>query len=204
MGWAMPDEREEFSVDEFVEAFTLERISLGGPVFDVEKLKWLNGKYLRRLTPREILDRLRAEPLSDERLLEVLPLVQERIDTLEGFFEYASFFFVGEVACDEAALRAMVPKGRTPADTAKVLRALLEEAVDPILEWEQGTVEEALRGFAEKAGWAPNELFMAVRVAATGRAASPPLFETLAVLGKETCRRRLRRAAGLLKTGAAK
>jgi len=64
------------------------------------------------------------------------------------------------------------------------------------------TVEATIRRFAEKAGWAPNELFMAVRVAATGRAASPPLFETLAVLGKETCRRRLRRAADVLKTGA--
>src|SRR5512134_567666 len=86
MGWAMPDEHEEFSVAEFVEAFTLERISLGGPVFDLEKLTWLNGRYLRRLTPRQLLDRLRGELLSDEHLLDVLPLVQERIDTLEGFF----------------------------------------------------------------------------------------------------------------------
>jgi len=203
MGWAMPDEREEFTVEEFVSELTLERISLGGPVFDTDKLRWLNGKYLRRLSPREILDRLQAGPLSEDHLLEVLPLVQERIDTLEGFFEYASFFFVGDVPYDEAALRAMVPKGRTPAETTKVLRALLEEVVDPILEWEQGTVETAIRGFGEKAGWAPNELFMAARVATTGRAASPPLFETLAVLGKETCRRRLRRAAELLKTGAA-
>jgi glutamyl-tRNA synthetase len=203
MGWAMPDEREEFTVEEFVSALTLERISLGGPVFDVEKLRWLNGKYLRRLSPREILDRLQAGPLSEAHLLEVLALVRERIDTLEGFFEYASFFFVGEVPYDEAALGAMVPKGRTPAETSKVLRALLEEVVDPILEWEQGTVEAAIRGFGERAGWAPNELFMAARVATTGRAASPPLFETLAVLGKEACRRRLRRAADVLKTGAA-
>jgi glutamyl-tRNA synthetase len=203
MGWAMPDEREEFTVEEFVSALTLDRISLGGPVFDVEKLRWLNGKYLRRLSPREILDRLQAGPLSEAHLLEVLALVRERIDTLEGFFEYASFFFVGEVPYDEAALGAMVPKGRTPAETSKVLRALLEEVVDPILEWEQGTVEAAIRGFGERAGWAPNELFMAARVATTGRAASPPLFETLAVLGKEACRRRLRRAADVLKTGAA-
>jgi glutamyl-tRNA synthetase len=204
MGWAMPDEREEFSLDEFVRAFTLERISLGGPVFDIEKLKWLNGKYLRRLTPAELRDRLRAELLSDERLLAVLPLVQERIDTLEAFFEYASFFFVGDLGYDEAALAAMVPKGRSSAETAKVLRALLEEEVDPILEWNAAAVEAALRGFGDDAGWAPNELFMAVRVAATGRTASPPLFETLAVLGKETCRRRLRRAADALKTGAGK
>jgi glutamyl-tRNA synthetase len=203
MGWAMPDEREEFTLEEFVEAFTLERISLGGPVFDVEKLKWLNGKYLRRLSPKELLERLRAQLLSEDHLLEVLPLVQERIDTLEGFFEYASFFFVGEVSYDEAARKAMVPKGRTAAETAKALRALLEEEVDTILDWKHETLEAAIRRFAEKAGWAPNELFMAVRVATTGRAASPPLFETLAVLGKEACRQRLRRAADMLKTGAA-
>jgi glutamyl-tRNA synthetase len=203
MGWAMPDEREEFTLEEFIEEFTLERISLGGPVFDVEKLKWLNGKYLRRLSPMELLARLRARHLSEEHLLEVLPLVKERIDTLEAFFEYASFFFVGEVSYDEAALRAMVAKGRTPADVSKMLRALLEEEVDMVLDWNLQTVEAAVRRFADKAGWAPNELFMAIRVATTGRAASPPLFETLAVLGKETCRRRLRRAAEVLKTGAA-
>jgi glutamyl-tRNA synthetase len=203
MGWAMPDEKEEFSLAEFMDAFTLERISLGGPVFDVEKLKWLNGKYLRRLAPRELLEKLRVQLLSEDHLLEVLPLVQERIDTLEGFFEYASFFFVGEVPYDEAASKAMVPKGRTGAETGKVLRALLEEEIDLVLDWKKETVEAALRRFAEKTGWAANELFMAVRVAATGRAASPPLFETLAVLGKETCRRRLRRAADVLKTGAA-
>jgi glutamyl-tRNA synthetase len=204
MGWAMPDEHEEFSVDAFVQEFTLERISLGGPVFDVEKLKWLNGKYLRRLSPSELLERLRTQLLSEDHLLEVLPLVQERIDTLEGFFEYASFFFTGELAYDAEAVKAMVPKARTPSDTGKALRALLEEEVDPLLDWRREPLEAAIRRFAEKAAWTPSELFMAVRVAATGRAASPPLFETLAVLGKETCRRRLRRAADVLKTGAAK
>jgi glutamyl-tRNA synthetase len=204
MGWAMPDEHEEFTVDEFVREFTLERISLGGPVFDVEKLRWLNGKYLRRLSPPQLLERLRTQLLSEDHLLDVLPLVQERIDTLEGFFEYASFFFTGEVAYDAEARTQMVPKDRSETETAKALRALLEEEVDPLLEWTKDTLEAAIRRFAEKTGWAPKELFMTVRVAATGRAASPPLFETLAVLGKETCRRRLRRAADALKTGAAK
>jgi glutamyl-tRNA synthetase len=199
MGWAMPDEHEEFTLDEFVAAFTLERISLGGPVFDVSKLRWLNGKYLRRLTPPQLLERLRAHLLSEDHLLEVLPLVQERIDTLEDFFEYASFFFTGEVVYDAAALQAMVPKGRTPAEAQRLLRALVEEELDLLLDWRKETLEPAIRGFAERAGWPAAETMMAVRVAATGRAASPPLFETLAVLGKETCRRRLRRAAEALK-----
>ena len=199
MGWAMPDEREEFSVEEFVDAFTLERISLGGPVFDLEKLKWLNAKYLRRLSPREFLERLRQQLLSEDHLLDVLPLVQERVETLEGFFEYATFFFVGELAYDADALAAMVPKGRTAPETVKALRTLLEEEIDAILDWRKDTVEAALRRFGEETGWSPSELFMAVRVATTGRAASPPLFETLAVLGKETCRRRLRHAVEVLK-----
>jgi glutamyl-tRNA synthetase len=201
MGWAMPDEREEFTLEEFVASFTLERISLGGPVFDVSKLTWLNGKYLRRLSPPELLGRLRSHLLSEDHLLEVVPLVQERIDTLEGFFEYASFFFTGELAYDAGALAAMVPKGRTPADTHRLLRTLVENELDPLLDWSRQAVEAAIRRFGEKAGWPQGELFMTVRIATTGRAASPPLFETLAVLGKETCRRRLRRAAEALKTG---
>jgi glutamyl-tRNA synthetase len=199
MGWSMPDEREEFTLAEFTDALTLERISLGGPVFDVEKLAWLNGKYLRRLSPAELLERLRREPLSDRHLLELLPLVQERIDTLEAFFDYASFFFVGEVAYDERALREMTPGGRKPAEVARALLAVLEERFDPLLDWSASTVEEALRGAAERLGWPARDLLMCVRVAATGRAATPPLFETLAVLGKEVCRRRLRSAASALR-----
>jgi glutamyl-tRNA synthetase len=198
MGFSMPDEREEFALQEFIEALRLERISLGGPVFDLSKLTWLNGKYLRRLSPPELLARLKREPLSDARLLEVLPLVQERIDTLEGFFDYASFFFTGQLAYDADAMRALVPKSRTAAETQKLVRALVEDELDPLFEWKKDTLEGRIRAFADRAGWPPAELFMTVRVATTGRAASPPLFETLAVLGKETCRRRLRRAAEAL------
>jgi glutamyl-tRNA synthetase len=200
MGWAMPDEREEFTLDEFVSELTLERISLGGPVFDVEKLQWLNGRYLRREEPGQIADRLLGGPLSRERLLEILPLVQERIDTLEDVFDRAGFFFVGDVHYDAEATKALVPKGRTGPQAAKVLRSLLEDDLDRILDWRAEVLEEALRGFGEKKEWPVKELFMTVRVAVTGRKASPPLFETLAVLGKETTRRRLRRAIETLKS----
>jgi glutamyl-tRNA synthetase len=198
MSFSMPDGREEFTLAEFVREFALERISLGGPVFDLEKLTWLNGKYLRRLSTPDLIGRLRGHHLSDEYLAEVLPLCRERIDTLEAFFDYAAFFFVGEVAYDEAALRAMVPKDRAPAAVSKALRALLDQAIDPLLEWNAAAVETALRGFAEAEGWPPKDLYMTVRLAVTGRAATPPLFETLAVLGKEACRRRLRKAAQVL------
>jgi glutamyl-tRNA synthetase len=196
------DEREEFMLEEFVAGFSLERISLGGPVFDQEKLAWLNGKYLRRLSPEQLLARLRGQLLGDDYMLQVLPLVQERIDTLEAFFEYASFFFVGEVGYDAAALKEMAPKGRTAAESAKALQQLLEGHVDPLPEWNAASVEPMLRAFAEASSWNAKDVFMLVRVAATGRAATPPLFETLAVLGKEVVRRRLRRAAEALRASA--
>jgi glutamyl-tRNA synthetase len=200
MSFSMPDGREEFSLDEFVQEFELPRVSLGGPVFDLEKLTWLNGRYLRRMTTDEFISRLRGHLLSDRYLSDVLPLVQERIDTLEGFYDYGSFFFVGEVSYDDEALRGMVPKGRTAAEVSKALSGLLETAVDPQLEWTAATVETALQAFAESAGWPVKELYMTVRLAMTGRAATPPLFETIAVLGKEIARRRLRRAAEALRT----
>jgi glutamyl-tRNA synthetase len=147
-----------------------------------------------------IIERLRGGLLSNDYLRQVVPLCQERIDTLEDFFSYAGFFFVGEVAYDTAALEALVPKGRAAAEVAKLLLSLLEKKIDPLLDWSPETVEAELRALAEDSGWSPKELFMAVRVAVTGRSATPPLFETLAVLGKEVCRRRLRRAAEALRS----
>jgi len=199
MGWAMPEDREEFSLDEFVSSFSLERISLGGPVFDPQKLRWLNGKYVRKMTPSELLARLRGYLLSDDYMLRVLPLVQERIDSLEDFFDYAHFFFAGEMDYDAEAMKQLVPKGRTAAEAARALEVLLEEGVDPLLEWTASAVEASLRAVAKAVGWTPKDTFMTVRVAATGRAATPPLFDTLAVLGKEVVRRRLRRAIETLK-----
>jgi len=199
MGWAMPDERDEFTLEEFVEALDLSQVSLGGPVFDLEKLRWLNGKYLRGLSEDELLARIRGGPLADEYLRRVLPLTRERIDTLDEFVAYAGFFFVGEVEYDEAALKALVPKKRSAPETAKALKALLEDRLDPVLEWRTETLEVSVRELGEELGWAPKEIFMALRVAVTGRAATPPLFETMEVLGKEVCRRRLRRAVETLR-----
>jgi len=199
MGWAMPDERDEFGLDELIEVFDPGKISLGGPVFDLEKLTWLNGRYLRRMETGAYLDRLRKGVLSDDSLEQVIPLVRERVDRLGDFIEYAAFFFTNEVSYDEAARKKLVLKGKTPPQSAKVLRKLLEDTLDPLMEWSAQSVEAALRTHCEKTGVAPKELFMPVRVAVTGRAATPPLFETMAVLGKEICRSRLRRAIEVLR-----
>jgi glutamyl-tRNA synthetase len=199
MGWAILEDREEFSLTEFIEHFTLEKITLGGPVFDLAKLTWLNGKYLRTLSHEDVLARLRADVLSDEHLLRILPLVRERIDKLEDFVDYSGFFFVGEVSYDTEAQTKLVGKKHTAAETATVLATLLEDHLDQLMEWTAPNLEQLLRAYVEKVGWKAGDLFMPVRVAVTGKAATPPLFETMEVLGKEVCRRRLRRAIEALK-----
>ena len=199
MGWTMPDERDQFTLEDFVSEFRLEDISLGGPVFDLDKLNWLNGKYIRDFSVDELLARLRDNPLSDSYLRSILPLVQERIDTLADFVAYADFFFVGDVRYEESAMHKLVAKDRTPPQTAKAFRILLEEHLDTILEWNAANIETAMREFCEANGWTPKELFMPIRIAVTGRTATPPLFETMEVLGKPRCRWRLRRAMETLR-----
>jgi glutamyl-tRNA synthetase len=200
MGWTMPDERDQFTLDEFVENFRLEDISLGGPVFDLEKLRWLNGRYIRDLDIDQLHERLSQVPFSNDYFSSILPLVQERIDTLADFASYAGFFFVGDVEFEPLALPKMVAKNHTPPQTAKAFRLLLDQHLDGILDWNAESVEKAMRAFCEASEWSPKELFMPVRIALTGRTATPPLFETMAVLGKERCRWRLRKAIELLRT----
>jgi glutamyl-tRNA synthetase len=203
-GWAIAEDREEFTLAEFIASFELSKVTLGGPVFDLEKLTWMNGKYMRKLAVPQLLERLRGELLGDEYLLKVLTLVHERIERLEDFVEYARFFFVGELDYDAEAREKLIAKMHTPAKTAQALERLLEESLDQLLDWAPARIEEALRDFCNEVGWKTSELFMSVRVAVTGKAATPPLFDTMAVLGKEICRRRLRRAAETLRAMDAK
>jgi glutamyl-tRNA synthetase len=121
MGWTLPDQREKFLIKDMIEHFRFDRISLGEPVFDLQKLTWLNGLYLRELDDDRYLAALRSHVLSDAYLKRVIPLVKERIDKLEDFASYAGFFFSGKV---EHKADELVVKGKTAAETKKVLELL--------------------------------------------------------------------------------
>jgi len=194
MGWTMPDQREKFSVPEMVESFSFDRMSLGGPVFDLAKLTWLNGIYLRDLSTEAYRKRLRAHLLSDAYLDQVIPLCRERVDKLEDFIGYADFFFTGKVS---PKVEDMLPKGKTAPELKKCFDALLE-TFDGIVKWDHTTLDAKMREFCEKVAWKPKELFMPLRVAVTGKSATPGLFETMQVLGKECCRTRLKEAIVLV------
>jgi glutamyl-tRNA synthetase len=198
MGWTMPDGREKFTVEDMVEHLTLDRISLGGPVFDVAKLTWLNGLYIRDRAPEALAEELEKNLFSPERLRAIARLFHERIDTLEEFVDKAAYFFTGDVDYDDEATRAMVPTKRQPKEIRAALGKVLE-AIDATPVLQEEALESTMRGLADELGLKAKELFMPARVAVTGRKATPGLFETMVVLGKERCRRRLRRAIEHLK-----
>jgi glutamyl-tRNA synthetase len=177
-----------FSLDEMVERFDFSRISLGGPVFDLVKLKWLNGEYLRKLSPEGFFAAMRETVFSDAYLKAIAPLVQTRIETLGGFGDMADFFFRDNVMPSE---NVWLPKKRTPEETL----AFAGEMV-PVLEaatWDAASIEAALKAFGEAQAWSVKENFMLLRAMITGSTQSPPLMDALVVFGKARTLDRVRR-----------
>ncbi|MEL6185266.1 MAG: glutamate--tRNA ligase, partial [Myxococcota bacterium] len=165
LGMTMPDEREVFDFDEFVAALDFDRVHLGGPVFDLEKFTWLNGKYFReRLSEEELLQLLQTELLAESRLREIIPLIRERIDKGEDFVPATSYFFSGDLETPAAEL---LPKKRGYKETAQALEGYVE-AVDKQVDFSADALEAMSRGYGEKIEWKPRDLFMPVRVAKIG------------------------------------
>jgi glutamyl-tRNA synthetase len=177
-------------------------------VFDRERLEWLNGQWIRRLDADDLIDRLRPfveKELeagriewmpSDEEIRALLPVVQERLPTLGAIGDLVGFLWVDDVDPDPATL---VPKRWDAATTIEGLGAARETiaAVGAVV-FEADELEPPLRALAEARGWKAGDLFMAIRVAVTGRTATPPLFDTLVALGQQRTLARIDRALASL------
>jgi glutamyl-tRNA synthetase len=196
LGWSLDDHTELFTLADLERVFSLERVSRNPAAFDSKKLDAINGHYIRQLPPASFAARAwpfveaAAFPDADPDLLtRAAPLVQERVNHLTEVPGMVGFLFTDEVELD-------------PADAAKVLtdegRAVLAEAAKRLQEvepWTAAGVEEALRGLQTERGLKPKTAFQPVRLAITGRLVSPPLFESMELLGKPRSLARLERAA---------
>ncbi len=215
LGWASGTDEELFGLDELTEWFELERVHSGGAVFDRERLEWLNGQWIRRLAPEDLVERvapfLEAELTArkaphqsirrptDTELLARVPLVHERLPVLSAIGDLVDYVFLDPIEVDPALL---VPKRWDRDTTVEGLRAALATIADvrPVT-FEADELEPPLRALAAERGWKAGDLFMAIRVATTGRTATPPLFDTLVALGRERTLERLESAAARLEAG---
>ncbi len=198
-GYSMPDNREIFSFNDMVQEFDWNRVNTSGPVFNLEKCTWLNGEYIRALSPEDLAKRLLdlgvvPSGSPPDMLPRIIPLIQPRIKTLVEFNEVADFFYANEI---KHTLEVLVPKKKEPGET----RDLLKQSRDLLASasaWTTPALEESMRSFCETCGWKTKDLFMALRVAVTGKTASPPLFESMEVLGREKTLARLDAAVQVL------
>jgi glutamyl-tRNA synthetase len=197
MGWSLGNDQEKFSLAQMIDSFDIRRVRLGEPVFNLEKLDWLNGQWLKDLSDEELVRRLRSWRLGDAKLAQMIKLSRDRMRRLDDFIDIADFFLQGDL--DYApALADLVPKERKAAEVASLLGELTEELETIRGPWTAQVTEPLVRAFVEKKGWKPKDVFMALRVAMSGRRTSPPLFESMEVMGKELVRRRLRTAGDFL------
>jgi glutamyl-tRNA synthetase len=231
LGWSLDDKTEIFSREELVTLFSIERISKSGAVFSHDKLRWMNGVYVREgsRTPRDVaiepptgeavanghaptvpvsssfedmfIEYLERDlppevprPLSGQYARAIIPLVRERLATLGEAAEYCAFFFVDELTCDA---KLLLGKKLTPESAIGALEAALQQLQD--IPFDAGPLEEKLRGLASELDLKAGDLFALLRVATTGRTATPPLFETMEVLGKTRCMRRIEAALSALR-----
>jgi glutamyl-tRNA synthetase len=205
VGYSLPDGREVFSFEDMSKSFEWTRVNTVGPVFDVDKLNWLNGTYIRSLAPEDLARRLvpvlqeagiLPEVPSDEQLATLtaaVPLVQERMTLLTEAVGMLGFLYADETtfAVDpDAAARQLGEAAKPTLDAAAT-------ALSGVDEWAHAEIESALRAaLIDGLGLKPKNAFGAVRVAVTGRTVSPPLFESLALLGRARTLQRLDAARG--------
>jgi glutamyl-tRNA synthetase len=185
---AKSSEADIFTLSDMVARFRMESIRLGGPVFDLTKLKWLNGEYLRALTPEGFYTALRSTTLSDTYLKQIAALVQTRIETLAQFGDLTHFFFADDIL---PTPEVFLPKKRTLEETLAFATDQL--AVLEATDWTHEALEPALKKLGEEKQWSVKENFMLLRAIITGSTMSPPLLESMVVFGKARSLDRVRR-----------
>jgi glutamyl-tRNA synthetase len=177
LGWALDDSTTIMSTEQMMESFTLERVSKSPAVFDEQKLRWMNGRYMRELAPEDLAGRL--EQRHDRTgLLDAATLAQDKMQTLDEFWPLAGFLVERRPYDEKSWAKVMKDGARDRLAAARDALA----AVDP---FDEGGVEAALRGVVERLEAKPRDVFQPVRVAISGSTISPGLFESVVALGRD-------------------
>ena len=190
MGYSMPDERELFTVEEMTAAFDLDRVSMGGPVFDLAKLDWMNGQYIRALNPDQFMDRVADWALNRDNLASIAPLVQTRTERLIDILPQVDYL-LGE----RAALTAADFEHKTlqPEDCRRILDHA-SRRIETVDDWQRDALYAAIKSLADAMDIKMRDFLSPLFIAVSGRAVTLPLFDSLAFLGRDLVRSRLRSA----------
>jgi glutamyl/glutaminyl-tRNA synthetase len=178
LGWGYDDATTFFTTAELQERFSLERVSKGAAVFDEQKLRWMNGRYMRELPTSELAERI--EKLTGRTGTEpAVAIAQEKMQTLTEFERLCGWLYDDPPGYDEKAWRKTMKEGAV--ERLEAARAALA-AVEP---WTEDGVEAALNAVVEETGAKPGQVFQPIRLAITGTTVSPGIYESVHLLGRE-------------------
>ncbi len=195
LGTSREEGEEKFSLSEFTENFELENVTLGGPVFDTDKLRWLNARYIREEnTPAQLVEKLLAWGYDRERLEEIAQISQPRLETLGDWGFLTAPFFADTVP---VAAEELEQSGLEPAALKEILQLAIWR-LEAIKNWDRDSIEATLRELAEQSDVKMRVFTRPFYVALSGRSSSTPLFESMVILGSDVTRTRLRAAIDAL------
>lgn len=195
MGWSMPDGNEKFSVAEMVAKFDINRVSLGGPVFDTQKLDWLNGRYLREtLSDDEFIQRFVTWAFQPEKIREIIPLIKPRVERFSDVAALAGFFFSSVPALTLASF------ANNKVSNEDCLRILQFTAwrMEEVRDWNRDAIEKALVQLAGELNLKIRDLLFPLFIAIAGTAVSTSVIDSMAILGIDMSRARIRHALSVL------
>jgi len=199
MGWGVPED-DVMTLDQMIERFSIDHLTPSPAAVNFAKLDHFNGTHIRLLSTEDLAARIKPYfiqaglGVDEARLLKVVPLIQERLVTLDDCLDFAGFFFREKV---EPNPDELIAKGLTAAQSAEAARKSYE-ILSSLPELNHQVAEPPMRDLVEKLGLTPNQVFGILRVATTGQKVSPPLFESMEVIGKEKVLERIKRAIAIL------
>ncbi|SIT18368.1 glutamyl-tRNA synthetase [Thalassolituus maritimus] len=194
MGWSMPDESEKFSRDEMFGNFDINRVSLGGPVFDVEKLRWLNSLWLRELSPEQFVEKFAQWGFRPENVLPLVPHVQPRVEVFSDVAPLAGHFLSGMTPLTPESFEHKVLDAEA---TTNILQMGLWQ-LEAIRHWEKENIEQALFGLAKQMDVKIRDFLYPFFIAIAGTSSTISVLDTMALLGPDMSRARVRHAVDTL------
>jgi len=190
LGWSYQDNSQLLSLEELIKLFNIQHLHQTNAIFDLQKLNYFNAKLIRQTSPKALLQLIKPFlkfKLSDEQLIKIIPLIQERLIKLGEVNDLIEYFVVPPKPDKQALLSE---SKMSPAETKKYLQQV-SRVVDSISAWSVASLEEKLHDLQTSLGLKPRPAFMTIRLAITGRPATPPLFDVLSILGKNEVIKRL-------------
>ena len=189
MGWTMPSGEEKFSLADMEVSFDISRVSLGGPIFDIEKLDWLNGKYIREeLSDEEFAKRFAAWAFDPDKVAQIVPLLKQRVERFSDVVSLGGFFVDGQLELSEADFQH---KSVELSLAAKILQFTLWK-LEEVEEISRSVVEAELQTLAGQLGLKIRDFLFPLFVAICGKAVSTSVIESIAILGIDITRARIR------------